>query len=54
MDKSNFVHFVISVRLHCTIFTNLARFNGDIDRTVLRGCDNRPEWTKMQICIISS
>ena len=49
MDKSNFVHFVISVRWHCTNFTNIARINGDIDRVVRGVCDIRPEWTKMQI-----
>ena len=49
MDKSNLVHFVNSVRLHCSYFTNIARFNEDIDRTVRGVCDIRPEWTKMQI-----
>ena len=49
MDKSNLVHFVNSVRRHCTYFTNIARFNGDIDRTVRGVSDVRPEWTKMQI-----
>ena len=49
MDKSNFVHFVNSVRWHCTYFTNVARFNEDIDRTVRGVCDIRPERSKMQI-----
>ena len=49
MDKSYFVHFVNSVRWHCTNFTNIARFNGDMDRVVRGVCDIRPEWTKMQI-----
>ena len=49
VDKSNFVHFVNSFRRHCTYFTNIARFNENIDRTVREVCDIRPEWIKMQI-----
>ena len=48
MDKSNFVHFVNSVR--CNHFTNIARFNEDIDRTVRGVCDTRPEWPKCNLC----
>ena len=49
MDKSDFVHFVNSVRWHCTIFTKTMRLNGDIDRAVLGVCDIRPEWREVQI-----
>ena len=48
MDKSNFVHFVNSVRWHC----NIARFNEDIDRTVRGVCDIRPECEKCNLCRI--
>ena len=50
MDKSDFVHFVNSVRSHCADYTNIARFNEDIDRTVRGVCDIRPEWPKCNYC----
>ena len=46
MDKSDFVHFVNSVRWHCTIFAKTTRFSGDIHRAVRGVCDIRPELTK--------
>ena len=46
MDKNDLVHFVNSVRWHCTIFTKTTRFNGDIDRAVREVGDIRPELTK--------
>ena len=52
MDKSNFAHFVNSVRGHVNHFTNIARFNEDIDRTVRGVCDIRPEWPKCNLCRI--
>ena len=51
MDKSDFVHFVNSVRWHCTILMKSTRFNGNIDRTVRGVWDIRPEWTKVQFQI---
>ena len=48
MDKSDFMHFVNSVRWHCTIFMKTTRLNEDIDRAVRGVCDIRPEYTKMQ------
>ena len=52
MDKSNFVHFVNSVRWQCNHFVNIARFNEDIDRTVRVVCDIRPEYEKCNLCRI--
>ena len=34
MDKGDFMHFVNSVRWHCTISMRTTRFNEDIDRAV--------------------
>ena len=34
MDKSDFMHFVNSVRWHCTILMKTTRLNEDIDRPV--------------------
>ena len=53
MDKSDFVHFVNSVRWHCTNLMKTARHNEDIDWAVRGVCDIRPEWTKMQFQIHS-
>ena len=52
MDKSNFVHFINSVRGHCNHFTNIVRFNEDIDGTVRGVCDIRPECEKCNLCRI--
>ena len=49
-DKSELMHFVLSVRWHCTIWTKTTRLNEDIDRDVRRVCDIRPECTKMKFC----
>ena len=38
MDKSGVMHFVNSVRWHCTILMNTARLNEDIDRAVRGVC----------------
>ena len=46
MDKIDFMHFVNSVRWHCTVLMKTARLNEDIDRAVHGACDIRPEWTK--------
>ena len=46
MDKIDFMHFVSSVRWHCTILMNTTRLNEDINRAVRGVCDIRPEWTK--------
>ena len=48
MDKSDFMHFVNSVRRHSTISLKTTRLNEDIDRAVRGVCDIRPECTKMQ------
>ena len=40
MEKSDFMHFVISVRWHCTILMKTTGLN--------EGIDFRPECTKMQ------
>ena len=50
MDKSDFMHFVNSVRWHCTISMKTTRLNEDIDRAVREVCDIRPECMKMQFC----
>ena len=41
MDKSDFLHFVNSVRWHCTILMRTTRLNEDIDRVVRGVCDFR-------------
>ena len=46
MDKSDFLHFVNSVRWHCTILMKTTGLNEDIDRAVRGVCAIRPEWTK--------
>ena len=50
MDKSDFMHFVNSVRWHCTISMKTTRLNEDIDRAVRGVCDIRLECTEMQFC----
>ena len=42
------MHFVNSVRWHCTILTKTTRLNEDIERAVRGVCDIRPEYTNMQ------
>ena len=44
MDKNDFMHFVNSLRGHCTILMNNTRLNEDIDETQRGVCDIRPEW----------
>ena len=44
MDKSYFMHFVSSVRWHCTILMNTTRLNEDLDRAVRGVCDLQLEW----------
>ena len=46
MDKRDFMHFVSSVRWHCTILMKTTRLSEDIDRAVRGVCDIRPEWSK--------
>ena len=46
MDKSDFMHFVNSVRWHCTILMKTTGLNEAIDRAVRGVCDIRPEWSK--------
>ena len=46
MDKSDFMHFVNSVRWHCTILMKTTRLNEDIDRAVRVVSDIRPEGSK--------
>ena len=48
MDRSDFMHFVNSVRWHCTILMKTTRLNEDIDRAVRGVCDIRPEYMIMQ------
>ena len=48
MGRSDFMHFVISVRWHYTILKMTTRHNEDIERAVRGVCDIRPECTKMQ------
>ena len=48
MDKSDLMHFVNSVRWHCTISMKTTRLNEDIDRAVRGVSDIRPECTKKQ------
>ena len=47
MDKSDNIHFVNSVRWHCTILMKTTRLKEDIDRAVRGVCDIPPECTKM-------
>ena len=51
VDKSDFMHFVNSVRLHCTISMKTTRLNEDIDRAVRGVGDFRPECTKFTFAI---
>ena len=51
MDKSNFGHFVNSVRRHCSISMKTTRLNEDFDRANRGVCDIRTECTKMQFRI---
>ena len=51
MDKNDFVHFVNSVRLQCTILVKTTRLNEDIDRAVRGVYYIRTECTKMQFRI---
>ena len=51
MDESDFMHFVNSVRWHCTILMKTTRLNDDIYRAVRGVCDIRPECVKMQVRI---
>ena len=46
VDMSDFMHFVTSVRWHCTILMKTTRLIEDIDRAVPGVCDIRPGWTK--------
>ena len=46
LNKSDFMHFVNSVRWHCTILMKTTGLNEDIDRAVRGVCDIRPEWSK--------
>ena len=46
MDKKDFMHFINSVRWHCTILIKTTGLNEDIDRVVRGVCDIRPEWKK--------
>ena len=48
MDKSDFLHYVNSVRWHCTILMKNTRLKEDIDRAIRGLCDIRPECTKLQ------
>ena len=48
MDRSDFMHFVNSVRWHCTILMKTMGLNEDIDRVVRGVCDIRPQYTNMQ------
>ena len=46
MDKTDFMHFVNSVRWQCTISIKTTRLNEEIERAVRGVCDIRPEWSK--------
>ena len=48
MDKSDFMHFVNSVRRHSTILMKTTRHNEDIDQALRGVCVFRPECTEMQ------
>ena len=48
VDKSVFMHFVSSVRWHCTILMKTTRLTDGIDRAVRGVCDIRPECIKIQ------
>ena len=41
--KSDFMHFVKSVRWHCDILIKTTRLNEDIDRAVRGVCDIEPK-----------
>ena len=43
VDKRDFIHFVYSVRWHCTNSMKTMGLNENIDRTVLGECNIRPE-----------
>ena len=51
MDKSDLMHFVNSVRCHCTIVMKTTRLNEEVDGAVRGVCDIRPEFIKMQVRI---
>ena len=51
MDKSDFMHFVNSVRWDCTILMKTTRLNEDIDWVVRGDCGIRPVCVKMQVRI---
>ena len=46
MDKSVFMHFVNSVRWHCTILMKTTGLNEETDRAVRGVCGIRPDWSK--------
>ena len=46
MDKSDFMHFLNSVRWHCIILMKTTGINEDIDGAVQGVCDIQPEWSK--------
>ena len=48
MDKSDFMHFVISVRWHCIILMKTTGLNEDTDRALRAVYDIRPECSKTQ------
>ena len=50
MDKSDFTHFVKSIRWHCTISMKNTRLNEDIDRAVLRVCDVEKAKSNSKFC----
>ena len=51
MDKSDFMHFVNSVRCHCTILMKTTGLNEYTERAVRGVCDFRPEWTNLNFVI---
>ena len=48
MDRNDFMHFVNSVRWHCTNLMKATGLNEDIDRAVRGVRDIRQEYTNMQ------
>ena len=50
VDKSDFMHFVKSVRWHCTILMITTSLNENIDRDVRGVCDIRPELRQNAWC----
>ena len=48
MDKNDFMHFVNSLRWHCTMLMKTTRLNEDIDRAVRGVGEFRPECPKKQ------